>query len=251
MLQQTTPNLQRFLDRLTSRSILTEQEQQQILGLPTRAEQARAHQDFVRLDERVDHACFVVDGLVGRFDQNSRGARQITALHLPGDMPDLHSVVQPSATSALQALTATTILKIPHTALRAVAAKYPAIAEALWRDCMVDAMILAQWVVNVGRREAKARLAHLLCEMAFRSKAHLSVTRIVFELPMTQVHFADATGLTSVHVNRSLKALREHGVEVNRGTVSISDWEALTQVGDFDPAYLQADSPPQAPLAAG
>jgi CRP-like cAMP-binding protein len=109
-----------------------------------------------------------VDGLVGRFDQNSLGARQITAFHIAGDMADLHSVVQPKATSALQALSTTTLLQVAHRDLRGIAARYPAIAEALWRDCIVDGAILAQWIVNVGRRDSKTRIAHLLCETAVR-----------------------------------------------------------------------------------
>ena len=93
-------HLQQFLDRLTSRSVLTEEEQQAILNLPGHAEHVRSNRDFVRLNERVDHACLIVEGIVGRFGQNLDGKRQITAFHLPGDMADLHSVVQPAATSA-------------------------------------------------------------------------------------------------------------------------------------------------------
>jgi CRP-like cAMP-binding protein len=245
MLQHHKPDLQRFLDRLTSRSVLSEREQQAILDLPTYATHARSSEDFVQLGERVTHACFVVDGLVGRFDQNAQGRRQITALHIPGEMPDLHSVVQSTATSALHALSPTTILRIPHVALRAIAAEYPAIAEALWRDCMVDSMILAQWVVNVGCRDAKTRIAHLICEMACRYKVERLTAKVVFTLPMTQLHLAEATGLTAVHVNRMLGELRSYGVEFRRGTVYISDWDRLVCAGDFDPDYLQAEVRPE------
>lgn len=245
MHQRRQPELQRFLDRLTGRSVLSMAEQHAILSLPSKVEHARPNEDFVQLGQRVDHACYVVEGLVGRFDQNSNGARQITALHIPGDMPDLHSVVQPLATSALQALSPATILGIPHEAVRAVAAAHPAIAEALWRDCMVDAMILAQWVVNVGRRDARCRIAHLLCEMAVRYGGNRLSGRIAFNLPMTQSHLADATGLTSVHVNRSLKALAADGVEFRRGRVYIEAWEMLVQVGDFDAGYLQQEVRPE------
>jgi CRP-like cAMP-binding protein len=238
------PDLQRFLDRLTRRSVLSQTEQAAILGLPIQMERARPNDDFVRLGERVHHACFIVDGLVGRFDQNANGGRQITALHIPGDMPDLHSVVQPKATSALQALSPTTILRIPHEAVRVIAAGHPAIAEALWRDCMVDSMILAQWVVNVGRRDARCRIAHLICEMALRYKGAELSGKVAFNMPMTQAHMADATGLTSVHVNRSLKALEHEGVQFRRGAVDIDDWAQLESLGDFNPDYLQQDIRP-------
>ena len=244
-MQQRPSNLERFLERLLSRSVLSDREQSHILELPFRVKQARPNEDFVSLGQRVQHACFVVEGLVGRFDQNSRGERQITALHIAGDMPDLHSVVQPTATSALQALSTSTILEVPHSALRKASGDHPAIAEAFWRDCMVDSMILAQWVVNIGRRDAKSRVAHLLCEMTRRYRIVPIAGRLAFNLPMTQAQLADAAGLTPVHINRTLKALAGIGTRFSQRKVWIDDWAALVRMGDFDPAYLQDDLKPE------
>lgn len=240
MLQRNEPNLQRFLDRLTRRSVLSDEEQSAILALPSYAAHVRQSEDFVQVGERVTHTCFIVDGLVGRFDQNARGTRQITALHIPGEMSDLHSVVQPTSTSALHALSPATILRIPHDALRAIAIAHPAVSEAFWRDCMVDSMILAQWVVNVGCRDAKTRIAHLICEMACRFEVDRQSAKVTFNLPMSQTHLAEATGLTAVHVSRMLGELRNQGVEYRRGRIYISDWACLVRAGDFDPGYLQA-----------
>ncbi|RXZ66716.1 Crp/Fnr family transcriptional regulator [Pelagerythrobacter rhizovicinus] len=238
-------NLLPFLNRLLKRSLLSDREQGEILDLPVRVKQAQPNEDFVGLGEKVDHACFVLEGLVGRFDQNSRGDRQITALYIPGDMPDLHSVVQPTATSALQALSTSIVLAIPHAALREASRQHPAIAEAFWRDCMVDSMVLAQWVVNVGRRDAKSRVAHLLCEMARRYGVAPTAGRLVFHLPMTQWQLADAAGLTPVHVNRTLKALANIGTSFRMKMVQIDDWAALVELGDFDPTYLQDEMEPE------
>ncbi|AJR23405.1 hypothetical protein TZ53_06305 [Sphingobium sp. YBL2] len=232
-------------DRLSLRSILTEEERGAILSLPGHAKQVEANVDFVALGETVTHSCLVVAGLIGRFDQNMNGTRQITAIHIPGDVADLHSVVQPQATSALQALSVATVLQIPHAALRRATAQHPALAEILWRDCMVDAAILSQWIVNVGRREAKVRIAHLLCEMASRLGAPAAANSFSFPFMVTQVQLADATGLTTVHVNRVLKTLREDGLaDVRRREVAVHDWEALVAAGDFNPNYLQADIRP-------
>ena len=239
-------DLQLFLNRLTRRSRLTAEEAAAILNLPTKASQVATNRDFVRVGDEVDHACLVVEGLVGRFGQNADGGRQITSLHIPGDMADLHSVVQPCAASALQALTTTTILRVPHIALRAVAARYPAVAEALWRDCMVDAAILSEWVVNVGRRDSRARAAHLLCEMAVRYEEIGFVRGEEFPFPATQTHIADALGLTPVHVNRTLMHLRGEGlIELGRTTVLIRDWDELARLGDFDPRYLELEDAPE------
>ena len=241
------PGLQRFLDRLTSRSVLSEEEQQAILGLPSHAEQVHSNRDFVPLGARVDHSCLVVAGLVGRFAQDREGSRQITAIHVPGDMADLHSVVQPKTSSALQALSVATILRIPHAALRSISTRYPAIAEALWRDCMVDAAILCEWLVNVGRREAKHRIAHLICEMGLRISGSRARDGFMFDFPITQTQLADATGLTPVHVNRTLQMLRREGIlEWSRGhVVRVPDWDALAMLGDFDPDYLHMEGKPE------
>lgn len=235
--------LARFADKLSRRSSLGPAERQAILSLPAQPAQIQTNRDFVRLGERTDHASFVVDGLVGRFGQNRDGNRQITAVHIPSDMVDLHSVVAPDACSALQALSVTTILRVPHEALRAVARQFPAIAEAFWRECVVDAAVLAEWVVNVGRRDARSRLAHVFCEIACRVQGLNVKAGDVIPFPATQTHLADMTGLTSVHVNRSLQGLRREGVvDLHSRQIHILDWARLTTIGDFDPAYLRVAS---------
>ena len=181
------------------------------------------------------------------FSGHPNVTRQITAMHIPVDMCDLHSVVQPVPTSALQALSVATILRIPHSAIRTVAAHYPAVAEALWRDCMVDAAILCEWVVNVGRRDAKMRIAHLLCEMANRLGAAADGRNdIVFDFPLTQTQLADATALTPVHVNRTLQALRGLGlVDWHQRVVRLPRLDALEELAEFDRDYLQCEVRPE------
>jgi CRP-like cAMP-binding protein len=236
--------LQLFVNRLAARSLLTDGEAGALLGLTGQVRQIAAHVDFVRLGEQVDHSCLVVDGLVGRFGQNSEGARQFTCLHIPGDMADLPSVVSPKSGWGLSALTSTTVLRLAHTDLRRIAAEQPGVAEAFWRDCVADGSIFSQWVVNVGRRDAISRLAHLFCEMAIRSEQAGEWDRRSFPLPITQTDLGDATGLTSVHVNRTLRELREQSiVELRSGAVTIQDWDRLVQVADFDRAFLLLDGP--------
>jgi CRP-like cAMP-binding protein len=239
-------DLRPFLERLNSRSRLSESEQQEILDLPSHASQVAPNVNFVRLDHVSEHACFIVEGLVGRFEQTFDGERQITALHLPGDAADLHSVVQPKARSALHTMTTTTILRVPHVALRAIAARHQAVAEAFWRDCVVDGAILSQWVVNVGRRDARTRLAHLICEMAVRYKAVRPAQEFFFDFPVTQAQIGDMMGLTPVHINRVLKVLREEGLlSLTKSRVRVMNWPALKDVGEFTADYLQADIRPE------
>ncbi|UZK64648.1 Crp/Fnr family transcriptional regulator [Sphingomonas sp. M1-B02] len=235
------PDLRLFADRLTNRSRLSEVEVRAVLDLPARMLKVAARRDFVRLGETVDHVSVVAEGVVARFGQNSEGERQISAFHIAGDAPDLHTVVVPSDTVPLLALSEATILSIPHTALRVVAARYPAVAEAFWRDCSIDAAITANWVLNVGRRDAQTRIAHLLCEMAVRYNAHVGGGEVSYSFPLTQLQLADAVSMTSIHVNRSLRALAEQGlVTFSGGRVRIPDWKRLVHRGEFEDDYLQA-----------
>jgi len=241
MLQSNKSALQPLIDRLTLHSMLSEAEQGALCRLTASPRKVAVNHDIARVGERTEYACMVVSGLVGRVEQTSSGERQISALYIPGDMPDSLSVVQPTATSALQALSPVEIVRVPHKELRALVGTYHGITEAFWRQAAADALVFSQWVANVGRRPAKTRIAHLICEMAWRYQVAPTSGGLAFNLPMTQTHLADATGLTPVHVNRSLKALRDDGVEFRRGAVLIDDWTALVATADFDPVYLQVD----------
>lgn len=243
MAQSVQNILERLLKRLTLRSALGEAEQRCILELPGRTIRVSPGYDVVRIGERVTHSCIVVDGMLGRFGQNVAAQRQVTALYLPGDMANLYSVVVPEARSALQACVPTTILQIPHAALREAAANFPAIAEAFWRECVIDAAVLSEWVLNVGRRNALSRAAHLICEMACRFEAAGIGSRTSFPFSLTQERLGDVLALTSVHVNRTLKVLRDDRIAdvTQRGTV-IHDWAKLVHVAEFDPDYLQLRS---------
>lgn len=119
-------------------------------------------------DQITSHACRIVKGLAGRFDQMRDGRRQTTALHIAGDMCDLDSVVQPKASWSITALTHVRVLFVPHQALLEAAFENPGLAIAFWRDSTADGSMLAKWIGNLGRKDAAARLAHLFCEMGLR-----------------------------------------------------------------------------------
>ncbi len=235
----TNVALHRFVDRLLMRSALTDEETGALLVLPGQSISVRTNEDFVHCGEVTDHACLIVDGLAARIEQLGDGLRQITALHIPGDMADLHSVVVPHTSWALLAMAPTTVIRVPHAALRDIADRYPAIARAFWRDGMVDASILAQWAVSLGRRRAVGRVAHLLCELACRYDRSILPAIDRFHLAMTQAQIADVLGLTSIHLNRMFRELRKTGlITVVDGKPRIANWNALVAQAGFDPAYL-------------
>jgi CRP-like cAMP-binding protein len=97
--------------------------------------------------------------------------------------------------------------------------------------------------MNVGRRDAYARMAHVLCELVVRLRAVGLSEEHSCELPITQGEFADAMGVTTVHVNRVLQQMRTEGLIGLKGDrLNIPDWEKLKQVGEFDPTYLHLES---------
>lgn len=238
-----------WLDRLSLRSMLGDVERAAVMTLPGIVEQVRPNRDFVRLGDYVDRSCLILSGMAGRFGQARNGERLTTAIHIAGDMADLHSAVLPTAASALQSLSETTIYRIPHRAIMNAAERFPMLAQALWRDCTVDAAVLSQWALRNARQPALSRIAHLIAELGVRFGIGDARNGKDFEFPLNQVQLGDATNLTSIHVNRMLRQLREAGVvAVKDRRVHIFDWQRLCAIGEFDPTYLhlqRADDEPQ------
>lgn len=241
----STPSLtQRFVAKLKARSTLGAADTQAILALPGTVHVARPNADIVSPGQRVEHACLILEGIAGRFEQFDTGVRQVTALHVPGDMCDLHSLLLPLSSWRLQALCGVTYALIPHKDLRQLVGRSPAITEAFWRDTLVDGFIVSRWAVNIGSRKALTRLCHLLCELGLRFELAGIASRMEFELPMSQQHLGEVLALTSVHTNRTLQAARKAGLlRTAQRTIYVNDWDRLAEVGGFSPAYLHIDDP--------
>ena len=232
--------LQTFIDRLKLLSPLSREDIAALQGLKTQVARVRANADIVFPGSGFDHAVLVSSGLVGRYLPLADGRRQITAIHLPGEIADLHRVATPKAGSALQALTNAAIVLVSGSELKAVAFASPAITQAFWVYSAIDSAVLSRWALNLGRREAKVRLAHLLCEIGLRIESSGQGLRGDFLLELTQAQIGDALGLTPVHINRTLKTLKEIGaVEIEGRIFRIPDWPRLAAIAEFDPEYLQ------------
>ena len=194
---------------------------------------------LVREGEQPRRCPFIVAGFADRQKLTSDGARQIIAIQIPGDFTDLQNLFLRESDHNVQALTRATIAEIPIDALRELVLSRPTVAKAMWIDALIDASIFREWIVNVGRRDARARIAHILCELAVRLDEAGIGHEHRYELPMTQEQLADAVGLTPVHVNRVLKSLTLDGlIERNKRHISVGDWNRLKNVGDFSERYL-------------
>ena len=207
--------------------------------LPIHVKEVAAHTAIVRESERPAQCCLLVDGFICRSKTTDAGKRQILSIHISGDIPDLQSLHLHVMDHDMTTLSRCTVGFIGHEALRALTRERPIVAEALWRETLIDAAVFREWIVNVGRRAAVSRLAHLLAEIGTRLQVmHLSEGDR-FELPMTQLDIADALGLTPVHVNRVVQELRRAGLlELRKHSVSLPDLPRLKELGDFDDLYL-------------
>lgn len=240
-------SLGKFVDRLTVETRLTEVECDALCAVVGEVQHIEAHKPFVLLGDDTVSTCLVIDGFCCRVEMPTDDSRQITAIYLRGDMPDLYSAFQPRAKVSIEAMTPATILRIPHKPLRDLMAVYPAIMEAFSRYLVNDAAITTEWLGNVGGRDARASLAHLYCEMAVRLGVDEG-QRFNFSFPVSQAQLAETTGLSVVHVNRSLMALRRDGLmTVDRGHVQVLDWDSLVSAASFSTLYL--DPGPQMQFA--
>jgi CRP-like cAMP-binding protein len=218
---------------------LLDEEKQALQGLPVHVTAFQADQDVVRVGDRPSQCCLLLEGYTCVYKLTSEGKRQIMAVHVPGDIPDLQSLHLTVLDNSIATMTPCTVGFIQHDDLRRVCERYPRINAAFWRETLVDASILREWLLNVGRREAYTRMAHFVCEFLARLKAVGLATDGTFDLLITQAELADCVGTSTVHVNRVLQALRADGLIESKGTrVTIPDWEALKKVGEFEPLYL-------------
>jgi CRP-like cAMP-binding protein len=228
-----------MMRKLESVTDLSDEDRTAILGLPITVQEVGRGVDIVREGDRPSQCCLIVEGFACRYNVTSEGKRQIQSFHTPGDLPDLQSLHLKVLDHNLRTLTPSKLGFIPHQSVDELWRRQPNIAAALWRDTLVDAAIFREWIMNVGRRDAYARMAHILCEVFTRLKAVGLAPGNSFALPITQTELADATGLSTVHVNRTLQALRMAGlITLRDGQVTIRDPEGLKSAGDFDPIYL-------------
>lgn len=198
-----------------------------------------ARRDFINEGDRPEQLHLIVSGWAARYKSLPRGARQITAILLPGDFCDLHGKILGHMDHSILAITPCKIAWIASDQFDELTAEHAGLTRALWWGTLLDEAILRNWVVNVGRRNAYERVAHLICELHCRLKIIGLVDNCRMDFPLTQEIIGDATGLTPVHVNRTLQRLRADGlIELSGRQLEIRNDEELARVAGFDPSYL-------------
>lgn len=232
--------LQSLVTKLSYRATLDEADRAAILSLPFRTKMLERNSFVVREREKATHACVMLSGYSVSTKMVGTGNRQIVSIHMKGEMVDLQNSLLEIADHSVQMLTPSKVALIARQDIVKLTLDRPAVGLAMWKETLVDASIFREWIANVGRRDARARIAHLLCEFSLRLKIAGLGGEGEYELPMTQEQLGDATGLTAVHVNRTIKALEHDGLinRANPRSIQVGDWRKLAEVGDFDSNYL-------------
>jgi CRP-like cAMP-binding protein len=222
-----------------------------ILALPFTRRRLEAGQYLIWDGDKPQNTCLLLSGFAYRHKISGNGGRQIVSFHLKGDLVDLQNSLLGTADHNVQMLTVGEVAMIPVDAIREIAFSHPDVGMAMWYESLVEGSIFREWVLNIGRRDARTRIAHLLCEFGLRLKVADIAGPTTYELPITQEQLADAVALTSVHVNRTLMKLEREGlITRTKRNISIVDWNALARVADFEPRYLHLERPHRQKVAA-
>jgi CRP-like cAMP-binding protein len=232
-------NTNAFIRKLDNFVALSPEDRAALAKISAGARTIDASTDLIREGQTPDGIFLVMEGFACRYKLRSDGARQITNYLIPGDFSDVDGLLHVMHHS-IATLSACKIVRIARDALRDLTEKHPAVAQALHMSSLVDEATLREWLMNIGRRSAEERIAHLFCELFTRMQAVGLVQDTTFRLPLTQFDLGDTIGLSYVHVNRTLQTLRQQGLIVLRGkTLTILNQVGLRSLAEFKPGYLQ------------
>jgi len=201
---------------------------------------ARHH--LVRRGEPVDTSMMLIEGYVSRYMDDREGYRQLVSVHIPGDFVDLHGFPTGRLDHDIGTLGPVKMALFDHQTLVGITERHPSLTRFLWFATLIDAAMHREWIFRLGRLGAEGRLAHFFCELYARLEMVGLAHGGAFDLPLTQPDLAEACGLTGVHVNRTLRTLRERGLLTFRnGRVEILDHRGLCTAAEFASDYLYAD----------
>src|SRR5262245_10701731 len=217
-----------LLKRLAWADQLAQEERDRIVACVSRVQSFGPGETIIPADDPVDFSSVLLKGFSNRQLVLQSGKRQITAFHLAGDFCDLHTYVLKTLPDSVVAITECEVAIVPHAQLDQIVRDSYHVARLLWASTLIDASISRQWIISIGGRSARARLAHLFCELYLRFKMVGLTKDMSYLLPATQTDLSDVLGLSLVHTNRTCAALRSEGLATfARRTLTIHDWDKL------------------------
>ena len=225
---------------------LSDAERDALYQISSNARVHRRGTDLISQGDKPTSVFLLLEGWAFRYKHLANGDRQIMAYLLPGDLCDIRIFLFEQMDHSIGLLSDAMVVEIPAAEILALMDEYPKIERALMWATLVDEATLREWLLNVGQRDAVQKISHLICELCVRlSVVHLVDRQETFAMPVTQAELADTTGMTTVHVNRSMQRLRKDGLIATKdGKMTILDFDRLAAVAGFDEVYLHTDGPP-------
>lgn len=225
--------------RLRARDEISAEEERAIRSAVSEVIDYPADKVVVRAGVELTTCTILVSGIMARFKDLKNGQRQITELHVSGDFTDLHSFTLKRLDHEVMTLSPCRVALLPHDRMRHITEEFPHLTRVYWFATNLDAAIHREWEVSLGRRTAIERMAHLFCELRTRLDIVGLVEDDRYSLPITQAELSECLGLTPIHVNRTLREIREMGfAEFRKGQVVIQDRAGLERLAGFDPSFL-------------
>lgn len=228
-----------FIRKLSGYTDLTRAEIAALAEATGTPKKYRARHDLIREGDRPGPVFVVLDGWACRYKILPNGTRQVMAYLMPGDACDLHIGLLAEMDHSIQTITPATVVSVQRDQMETLLDEHRGIAKAMYISQLVDEGTMRAWITSMGRRASIERAAHLMCELYLRARNIGLADEAHLTLPLSQTMLADSLGMTSVHLNRVLKQLRQHGVMlIERGSLTITDPIGLVQIAGFDENYL-------------
>ncbi|WGD49190.1 Crp/Fnr family transcriptional regulator [Bradyrhizobium sp. CB1650] len=203
-------------------------------------QRAGAGEDLISEGDAVDSIRIVLSGWLCRYKTLEDGRRQIVNFILPGESCDANAFLLSVMDHSIATMTPVVYSEIKRARFEGLLASERSLAEAFWCETLLNNAIQREWAINLGRRVALERVAHLFCEIFERLRPVGMIEGNSCIMPVTQMDLADATGLSVVHLNRTLQELRASGLIVLRErTLTINDLDALKDAALYSTGYLQ------------
>ena len=209
-------------------------------SLTIRDESFAAHVDIISEGMTPRSVFLIKEGMAIRYRLLPDGGRQIITFLIPGDFCDVHVFLAMAMDHSIGTLTPVRIAAISRDRMMDTFTHRPRISAALWWSSMQEEAMLRERIVSLGRRDARGRIAYLLCELLWRHVAVGLTQNGKFRLPLTQTELGDTLGLTPVHVNRILKEFRERGlISIDHRMLHLLDLDGLQSIAAFNERYLK------------
>ncbi|MFZ2101077.1 MAG: Crp/Fnr family transcriptional regulator [Oricola sp.] len=188
--------------------------------------------------ERSDTTYIVNSGWGCTYIDLPDGSRQIADFLLKGDIIGLRAIGS-NWEESFYAIAELEVLELPTDELNRALSAAPSLAVRFLFALARNSAIRGEHIVNIGRRSAAVRLAHLLLELGTRLENVGLADADGYDCPLTQHDLADALGLTAIHVNRMLRELRQSSLlSFRNGKVKFVNKDSLARFASFEADYL-------------